>query len=759
MAEGKIKKLLPEKKIGFIQPDKGGKDVFFHFSLLKGIVPHEGQRVAFDIEQVEKGLRARELRIMNADYPALSAAIAEESDKYRYFNPYNFLRNLTEKRPNHHVLGNCQPPPHDRYVGLSGRITCKVDAITSLFVSDSHAVKEKSSHRTYRFFQYCGQPVLPASSLRGMIRSVFEAVTNSCYVAFQKDEPYSLEYRGSRAPKMIPARVVDLDGRGAHLELLDCTVNSPVNISVGSTVVTAGAVLRAYPPCVFNQGTKQPFNQAQSQLPPGAYDGMRVAALVTRQPEKHRSDRFRAFYVTKVVPKAQHQSLTEDEQHVKVFGWLHLTGPNIENKHDERLFFRWDDKQPEPPRLDEITLACLCECSSEVIKEYNHHLKEYWERQQKKVVELGNQRWPNSTNGVPHPSTFVEKDRVMKIGDLVYVRHDKQGVVTLLRSVSIPRIRYKYLRQDFLQEHLKHCQNYNELCPACRVFGWVREGAKGISTDDQTAYAGRVRFSHGKIKEEWQAEEEITLAILSTPKPTTTSFYLVNPKGHPDPAVTYDTDGARLRGRKVYRHHGQISFAECKSNNKSDQNRTIKGVLNPRTTFTFAVDFENLAQLELGALLYALEMEEGMVHRLGFAKPLGFGSVKVTAEKVEIIDWEKRLQSITPNAGWQCKDRKKISELKHNFINEMVMFYSDEFNKVLADLRALLGAPSGLPIHYPRPKMSLDPENHPQYEWFVGNKKRNEKRGKGKIPDPVALSLAKDDAGLPLIEKNGREGR
>jgi hypothetical protein len=25
-----------------------------------------------------------------------------------------------------------------------------------------------------------------------------------------------------------------------------------------------------------------------------------------------------------------------------VFGFLHRTGPNIENKHHERLFFRWD---------------------------------------------------------------------------------------------------------------------------------------------------------------------------------------------------------------------------------------------------------------------------------------------------------------------------------------------------------------------------------------------------------------------------------
>ena len=50
------------------------------------------------------------------------------------------------------------------------------------------------------------------------------------------------------------------------------------------------------------------------------------------------------------------------------------------------------------------------------------------------------------------------------------------------------------------------------------------------------------------------------------------------------------------------------------------QNRTVTDVLDKDNTFTFTVDFENLAPVELGALLWALELDE-CHHRLGFAKP------------------------------------------------------------------------------------------------------------------------------------------
>jgi len=758
MAEGTIKKLIPEKQIGFIQPDSGGENVFFRFSWLKGIAVWEGQRVQFDIEQGDKGPRARNLRVLRAAPSVESTTTADVTRGYRFLNPYNFVRYIGQPRPQNHVLGNCPPPTHDRYVGLTGRITCNVEAITPLFISDSHAVSEDAGHKTYRFFQVDGQPALPASSLRGMFRSIFEAVTNSCFVAFQEDKPYPLEHREPRAPDMIPARVVELGKNGARLELLDCTVNAPGSISGRPTVVRVGAVLQSYPPRVLNQKTGQTFNTHQSRLPQNAYDGMRVAALVTRTPVTHRSNRYRAFQAKQVVLANQHQSLTEDAQFVKVFGWLHLTGPNIENKHDERLFFRWDDEETESPQISQIPTRYLCECSLAVVAEYNHHLAEYWERLQKDIEGLGNRRWPNSTQGVPHPSVFVEKGRQLRTSDLVYVQRDAQGKATMLRPVSMPRIRYAHSRQSLLPEYLKRCQDYRRLCPACRVFGWVWDSPPKDA--DRVAYAGRVRLSHGILTHNAGELPETTLAILSTPKPTTTSFYLLNSEDQPDAAANYDTDGARLRGRKFYRHHGEmLSEHEYRraGDNKDDQNeqnRTVKGALKPGATFTFTLDFENLAPPELGALLYALELEDEMVHRLGYAKPLGFGSVKVTVESVQTIDWEARLQSVESNTGWQTIDG---AQHKREFLTTMQAFYGDKFGEVLADLRALLGTSPELPIHYPRPTRRFDP-NHPQFEWFVGNKRRVERRSRGDLPEPEALRLAKDDTvGLPLIDKNGNE--
>ncbi len=130
---------------------------------------------------------------------------AELRDQYRYLNPYNFVRYLPEPDivpddPDAQLLGRCAPPPHDRYVGLTGRITCTLETVTPLFISDSHEVKEQpvtnapdKKHKSYRFFQYEGKDAIPATSLRGMVRSTFEAVTNSSFSVF--DVERRLDFR------------------------------------------------------------------------------------------------------------------------------------------------------------------------------------------------------------------------------------------------------------------------------------------------------------------------------------------------------------------------------------------------------------------------------------------------------------------------------------------------------------------------------------------------------------------------------------
>lgn len=59
--KGTIKSLIAEKSFGFITPEDGSKDVFFHATGLKGVEFGQlksGDAVTFDVEQSEKGPRA-----------------------------------------------------------------------------------------------------------------------------------------------------------------------------------------------------------------------------------------------------------------------------------------------------------------------------------------------------------------------------------------------------------------------------------------------------------------------------------------------------------------------------------------------------------------------------------------------------------------------------------------------------------------------------------------------------------------------------
>ncbi|OGH64375.1 MAG: cold-shock protein [Candidatus Magasanikbacteria bacterium RIFCSPHIGHO2_01_FULL_41_23] len=60
--KGTIKTIVAEKNFGFITPENGGKDIFFHASsLVVGLEFSQlkaGDMVSFDVEESEKGPRA-----------------------------------------------------------------------------------------------------------------------------------------------------------------------------------------------------------------------------------------------------------------------------------------------------------------------------------------------------------------------------------------------------------------------------------------------------------------------------------------------------------------------------------------------------------------------------------------------------------------------------------------------------------------------------------------------------------------------------
>ncbi len=69
MMKGTIKTLVLEKNFGFITPEDGSKDVFFHATGLVGVQFGElkqGDMVTFDVEQSEKGPRAMNVSLVPA---------------------------------------------------------------------------------------------------------------------------------------------------------------------------------------------------------------------------------------------------------------------------------------------------------------------------------------------------------------------------------------------------------------------------------------------------------------------------------------------------------------------------------------------------------------------------------------------------------------------------------------------------------------------------------------------------------------------
>lgn len=299
---------------------------------------------------------------------------------------------------------------------------------------------------------------------------------------------------------------------------------------------------------------------------------------------------------------------------------------------------------------------------------------------------------------------------VFQPGDLVWVEWDteKKCIVSLgwhyyyrwaytdsvRKDADAPRLERRGLF-PLDKEREKDGDAPKELSAVRRLLGYTgdNEGSAGIGENDHAQLMGRVFVNAGlEVVGENDSDDQrflgpTFLKELGMPRPSAVEHYLKQPY-HPRPrpsdnatlvtygdAAGYDAPG-ELAGRKFYLDRRNAQAEDASDTNKQNDRSTL--ALEASQTgrkFRFTVRFRDLDAAELAAIVVALSPDQyktvlggthtdGYCSKLGYARPLGWGSVRIEAKQLLLLDEAGDAPTLKPEAdlaAWVTKNHQKTS--------------------------------------------------------------------------------------------------
>ena len=617
----------------------------------------------------------------------------QQLDKLRA--PYNFVP-LSDKVvfPPWGDLASHDVPFED---GLSGSLDIEVEALTDLFIRGEE--QKLGGQKVNRFVRdHRGKPILPSTSLRGMLRNVVEIAS------FGKLSRVNDQVHGIR----------DLHNNYVYGQYMAELTKVPSLKRPGSyesepvPLVSAGWLHREKVDEEdgrrHERWTLEPCNFAKVE-----YDFVRQVAKAVGLPgydpgaKQGSADKYRKWdsanvhdleLQCRIAVRTEHGFRTKaGVRRVGDFGIVHSSGA----PHDGRFVFtgqptaydpvRDRHKKHKPKHHDFFFYPAAgpkpfgtLEVSDEVQRAFRSVHRDTGQQGRDEIAP--NAEWKywveDNGKGRPVPVFFL-----LEPGNEPEVR--AMGLAMMFR------LAYNQSTRDVVRNIQGDAMDDDRPDLAEALFGYVRSD----STDSpRNALRGRISIGEGRCVGNPPRERPVVEAVLGSPKPTFYPSYIE--QGRPQDArgskpdtfargfawQTYmkraDAPTPRARGWKRYATRAEAVDKPPIPPKASDDVITRFIPLTAGVRFRARIRVHNLRPVELGALLWSLDFggAEDACHTLGLARSFGYGNVRVRLlpdsvdlrridpradtppdlddARDEYVGWmESELRSLAPNGdGW-----------------------------------------------------------------------------------------------------------
>ncbi|GAB4190622.1 MAG: TIGR03986 family CRISPR-associated RAMP protein [Coleofasciculaceae cyanobacterium] len=628
-------------------------------------------------------------------------------DNRKAIAAYNFVE-LPNKVVPAQVECNGKLRDNDRYCSdrYTGKIICTLKTESPLYIrcgltpvdfatfSDkpNEELTPEQRKKKAEFFQHPANnlhPVLPGSSLRGMLRTLVEILSFSKIERVSDQQKFF--FRAVAAENDDPLRDKYKDHIG----------NMAKNVKAGYLEFDKKQNKWFIRPAQEIEG--QLFRKVKEEDIKNDLPSLILMKKANYIPQYIQI----SFEVTETSINIS-ENLNKSSFHK---GWLVTSGNMLENmlektqeREREALLKKKEGRKYHYIVGEADRSATRLEISPDTIRNYCDALTNFQKGKEKQFKDNPKNR-------------FDEKMGVLQPGLPIFYCEPQNGQTVVTLFGQSPNFRIPYSPNNDGQAASavnfipKEVGESNLIDLADAIFGFVRR--KKDKTEQNTtenskekreqSCAGRIFVSDAQYKADedgiWLTDDTITPQILASPKPTTFQHYLVQPENtqavkselkHYGKPVTETV----IRGHKLYWHKGNVSqeriqadATETEVEEKRSQYTEIKPI-KAGVAFEFKIHFENLSDVELGALLWILALTGDDIEKLkminldakekyrlslGMGKPLGMGAVAI--DKYELLlneryknEHNQRYTQLFDGEDWVTSDRDTILEEQKRFL-------------------------------------------------------------------------------------------